>query len=280
MSPIKAALAAVLGLFILTTSLGSFYTIDEGERGVITWNGKVTGVADAGLHWKMPFIVDVHKISTRDYTHPYPKIEVYTRDQQVATVNVSVTYRVNPATVQAVYTQFGDLETLRARVLDRKVSEELEKVFGQFNAERAVQERAALGVQYASHIKAIESPLEIVSVQIENFSLPDTYEDIINERMKAEVEVRRLEQAALQAKVQAEITVTQAQAVADSQLATAKANAEAVRMQGEAEADAIRVKAAALRDNAGLIELTKAERWDGVLPTTMLPNTTIPFLTK
>ena len=27
-----------------------------------------------------------------------------------------------------------------------------------------------------------------------------------------------------------------------------------------------------------LIELTKAERWDGKLPTTVLPNGTLPFI--
>lgn len=40
----------------------------------------------------------------------------------------------------------------------------------------------------------------------------------------------------------------------------------------------LRAKAEALASNLQLVELTKAERWDGVLPTTMLPNNTIPFL--
>ena len=79
-------------------------------------------------------------------------------------------------------------------------------------------------------------------------------------------------------KVEAEIAVTQAKARADSSVAEAKARAEATRLAGEAEAAAIRARAAALADNPNLIELTKAERWDGVLPTTMVPGTAAPFI--
>jgi uncharacterized membrane protein YqiK len=72
--------------------------------------------------------------------------------------------------------------------------------------------------------------------------------------------------------------VIQAQAEADAQLARATAEAEATRIRGDAEAAAIRAKADALRDNAGLIALTQAERWDGKLPTTMIPGSTVPFM--
>jgi uncharacterized membrane protein YqiK len=87
-----------------------------------------------------------------------------------------------------------------------------------------------------------------------------------------------VKQNAEREKVQAQIVVTQAQAQADAQLAQAKAAAEATRLRGDAEAAAIRAKADALRDNAGLIALTQAERWDGKLPTTMIPGSTVPFM--
>lgn len=37
-------------------------------------------------------------------------------------------------------------------------------------------------------------------------------------------------------------------------------------------------RARALGSNPGLVELTKAERWNGVLPTTVLPGGTLPFI--
>jgi uncharacterized membrane protein YqiK len=90
--------------------------------------------------------------------------------------------------------------------------------------------------------------------------------------MLAEVEVQKVRQNAEREKVTAEITVIQAQAEADAQLA------RATRIRGEAEASAIKAKAEALKDNAGLIALVQAERWNGALPTTMIPDSTVPFM--
>jgi hypothetical protein len=49
-------------------------------------------------------------------------------------------------------------------------------------------------------------------------------------------------------------------------------------VRGTAEADAIRARGEALRQNAGLIALTQAEKWNGVLPSTMIPGGAVPFL--
>jgi hypothetical protein len=49
-------------------------------------------------------------------------------------------------------------------------------------------------------------------------------------------------------------------------------------LRGDAEADAIKARAAALASNQNLVELTKAERWDGKLPTTIVPNSALPFI--
>ena len=96
--------------------------------------------------------------------------------------------------------------------------------------------------------------------------------------MMAEVEVQRRAQELEQQRIQAQIVVTQAQGAADARVAEAKAQAEATRLAGDAEAHAIRVRGEALRDNPDLIRLVTAERWDGILPTTMLPGGTIPFV--
>ena len=49
-------------------------------------------------------------------------------------------------------------------------------------------------------------------------------------------------------------------------------------LTGNAEAEAIKARGDALNENPNLIGLVQAERWDGKLPTTMLPNSTVPFM--
>lgn len=51
-----------------------------------------------------------------------------------------------------------------------------------------------------------------------------------------------------------------------------------VRLAGEAEAAAIRSKGEALKENRQLVDLTAAEKWNGVLPTTMTPSGSVPFV--
>jgi regulator of protease activity HflC (stomatin/prohibitin superfamily) len=133
----------------------------------------------------------------------------------------------------------------------------------------AIQERARLGMEIQEAIqKAANNTMLIVeSVQVENIDFSDAYEKSIEQRMLAEVEVQKVQQNAEREKVQAEIAVIQA-----------KAQADAVKLQGDAEAHAINARGRALRDNPALIELVQAEKWDGKLPTTMVPGQTVPFI--
>ena len=97
--------------------------------------------------------------------------------------------------------------------------------------------------------------------------------------MKAEVEVQKLQQNALRERVQAEITVTRAQAKYDSTTARAKKQIQMpLSCRGNAEADAIKAKAAALANNPLIVDYEKAQKWNGVLPTQMLPNTAVPMI--
>lgn len=275
------AVFVVIGLLFVSTLFGSFYTINEKERGVELRNGKVIGVSEPGLEFKLPFIDDVEKISVQTYTMKYDRLQAYSKDQQTATVNVSVTFHVPATEVVNLYTKFGDIESMTSRLVSRQVPTQVENVFGQYNAVNAVQNRVKLVADISSAIKgSIVGPVVIDSVQVENIDFSDDYERSIAERMKAEVQVKTREQMLATEQVQAQIAVTQAQAQADSQLAKARAEAQAITLRGNAEAEAIKARAAALAQNGNLVELVKAERWDGKLPTTMLPNGTVPFLNK
>lgn len=282
MSPktIVGLVAAVfVGIFLLTVLGGSFYTIDQGERGVVLRAGKVTSIAEPGFRWKMPIVDKVVKITVQDKTRLYERVAAYSRDQQPAELVVSVTYRFSPATVAEIYAQYGGEEGIVNRLIDRQTNEAIRQVFGQFNAVAAVQERERMALDMRNAVqKAVQGPVDIVSVQLENVDFSDAYEQSIEQRMLAEVEVQKVRQNSEREKIQAEIRVIQAQAEADARVAQATAEAEAIRLRGDAEAAAIEARAQALRKNPELIQLVQAERWNGILPQTMVPGGTVPFL--
>ncbi|GGB61472.1 prohibitin family protein [Shewanella inventionis] len=271
--PVSILLILLIGLY------GSWYTIDQGERGVLLRNGKIIDTAEPGLGFKIPLMDTVVKISTQTHTASYQALQAYSRDQQPATLRASVTFSVPPDRVEEVYAKFKGIDSMVSRLLDRQVPTQVENIFGKYTAISAVQERIKFGIDVTEAItKSIKGPVTITSVQIENIDFSNAYEKSVEDRMRAEVEVQTQLQNLEKERVSAQIAVTQAQAEADSQLARAIAEAESIRIKGNAEASAIKIRAEALAQNQNLVELTKAERWDGKLPTTMLPTGTIPFL--
>lgn len=271
-----AIVVAVLALL----AFNSFFTVDQGYRGVVLRLGAFTRIAPPGLGLKLPFIDRVVIISVQTNSKVYDQMEAYSRDQQLAELRMSVTYRLVPELVNEVYAQYGSEEGLVNRLIDRRVNELARTVFGQFNAVEAIQERSKLNQQIADEVLGAVDPsiLVVESVQIEDVAFSTAYEQSVEARMMAEVEVQRRSQELEQQRIQAQIVVTQAEGAADAKVAEAEAQAQATILAGDAEASAIRARGEALRDNPDLIALVTAEAWNGMLPTTMLPGGTIPFI--
>jgi regulator of protease activity HflC (stomatin/prohibitin superfamily) len=276
------AIAVIGAIGVFSVVFGSWYTVPEGYRGVVMRNGAVIGTAEPGLGFKMPLIDGVHDMSVQSNFRIYgddEAFQAYSRDQQTADIVLSVSYRIPPDQVETVYSVYGGEAGIVSRLLDRQVNEEFKNIFGQFNAVTAIQDRTNLNARVQQAVQAaVDGPIIVESIQIEDISFSAAYEESIEQRMLAEVEVQRVQQNAEREQVTAEITVIQAQAQADSQLAIAKAEAEAMILRGNAEAEAIAARGQALRDNPELVALTTAEKWNGILPTTMVPGDSVPFI--
>ena len=276
-------LAAVAVLFGLALFLGSWYTVDQGERAVLLRNGAYVETVSPGLHFKLPWIDDARMVSVQTQTREYDKVNSYSADQQPADIKISVTFHADPDRVDALYAKFGYpvIPALSTRLIDPRVNQELKVVFGRYTAVSAIQERAKLNADVFTAIKdSLAGNPEVVleSVQIENIDFSQQYVQSIEARMQAEIEVQRIQQQYQQQEVQARITVVNAQAAADARVAGAKAEAQSIQLRGDAEAMAIKARGDALKQNPDLVALTAAERWNGVLPTTMVPGGATPFI--
>lgn len=275
------AIMIFTGITILASVGGSMYTIDEGERGVVLRNGKFSHVAEPGLNFKMPFVDRVVKIQVRTQTGKLSNILTYSSDQQPANITLSITLTVAEDGVEALYAQFGSIENAFTRIVEPTVQREIKTVFGQFTALRSVQHREDLNNRVQEAITRALKPypyLIVNSTQLENLDFSDAYEQTIEDRMKAEVEVERYRQNLEREKVEAQIAVTRAQAQADAQIKAAEAEAKAIALRSEAEASSIERKGQALRNNPNIIQLMQTERWNGQLPRTMVPSGAVPVL--
>lgn len=273
---------SMIGFFSFVLLMGTFYTIDEGERGVVLSYGKFEKIADAGLHFKIPMVNKVVKIPVRTTTGTLDKVFAYSSDQQPADITVSITLAVSEGGVGELYQQFKNLDNAYQLAVIPLVKQELKTVFGQYTALRAVQQREKLNIDIEVAVEKILQPypyLILRGVQIENIDYSKAYEQTIEDRMKAEVEVERYKQNLEREKVEAQIAITRAQAEAAAKVKFAEGEAKAIALRAQAEAQAIREKSEALKENPNIIALMQAEKWNGQLPSTMLPNGAVPMLT-
>ena len=134
----------VLVLLLLGAS-GSWFTVDQGERGVVLRNGAFVRVAEPGLGFKIPILESVVDISVRTHKRTYKGLASYSKDIQLATLRIAVNSRVDTASVREVYERFG--RVYNARILDPAVQGESKIVFGRFNAKEAIESRSRLALE-------------------------------------------------------------------------------------------------------------------------------------
>lgn len=282
MKTFGAIIGGIIVLAILFVVGGSFYTVDQGAEAVILRNGAIAGTEGPGFHTKTPFIDAVVYQSLRADTVQVDKMQAYSNDQQPANIRISVTYQPLSNSGQKLYSLYGGTQGFLDKILTPRIYSEFKNVFGQYTAEQAIKQREKLNLdvleKLRNNLDEATGLIGLVSVQVEDISFSDAYVASIEQKQLATVEVQKRQQELAQKKIEAEITVVNAQAQADSNLAVATAAAQATKLTGEADAYAIKVKSDALSANPNLIALTTAERWNGILPTTIPPNGTVPFL--
>jgi prohibitin 2 len=221
----------------------STFTVQPGFRGVEVTLGKVSEqFKPEGFGTKTPFVTNIVSIPVRQLARQLPA-ECYSSDLQQVNVSLRVLYRIPESSVVRIYKEFaGDpFDNLIAP----RVQEALKEVTALQSAEQIVKKREDIKVKaLASAREKIGAILTVEDVVLENITLSKELETAIESKMVQEQEAAK-----------ARFTQQKAQIEADTAI---------IRAKGEAEA--IRIRAEAIRDNPGLIQLQIVEKWDGKAP--------------
>ena len=83
----RIILIAAISIFVIIGIVTCFYTVDDKQQAVVTTFGKVTGTAEPGLHFKLPYgIQKAHKVDV----NVYQKIELgYATDSTTGVVTAN-----------------------------------------------------------------------------------------------------------------------------------------------------------------------------------------------
>jgi regulator of protease activity HflC (stomatin/prohibitin superfamily) len=294
--------AALLGLLVMVMFFATYFTVDQNERTVVTSWGKFSYVAEPGLHFKMPFRDSIKDYATDIHSFSTDKpINTFTADNQEVDIVFTVQYRVPPdaKVIEWIFNNNRNFENnARNMVVDR-----VKVAMGLMNTQTIAAQRGQLRdriFQMISEDIKKEQQLEITDFQLTDLQFTPEYRKAINQAAiaKASVEQREYDrQAAVKeaervkataigeadkaresARGMADSTMLNAKANADARILQATAEAKAIQMQGEATAAAIKAQAEALKTNETLVEMEKAKRWDGKLPTSIYAGAPIPFM--
>ena len=284
-SVIKNTSIGIAAVAVLSAGFMSTYTVDEGYVGIVKRWGKAVNQVDPGLHFKVPVMDVVVNIDTRTRKN-VETMAVSTSEQMPAEAILSVNWTANKASILDLYKKYGSLEQFENKILDPKFRSSAKGGIAKFTAEQNINNRSIVTMKVRSNLQEVISkyPITINGLQYENIKLPANYVKSISLKQTAknerDAEKFKLEKQGLVAQQRVNIANAErdaAKATADGEaykIATeAKANADRITMIGEAEAKAIKLKTTALKGNKVLVEYTRALRWNGNYPHTMMGST-------
>jgi len=259
------ALLSVIAFF-----LGTYYEVREYERVVLTRFGKFVSVEGPGVHYKLPWLNEIQRFRTDNLEMYNDKAaNTYTQDNQEVDILYRVIYAISPDKVQCIFTQVqGYKSQLASMVLDR-----LKREMGKINLAHVSEHRGELIDKIGSVIKKEANELlclKIIDFQIPNMDFTDSYRKAVETAAAAKAGVETRMQEYEQAKTVAKTVEAKAKGEADATWAKNEVEIRTIREKGLAEAAAIKAQAEALAASAQLVELRKAERWNGALPQTVL----------
>ncbi len=99
MKKLPIVLASAAAIFALLLMGGAFYTVQETDIAILTQFGRQVGepVREAGLHWKTPFVQEVHTLDKRALEFDGQAIQMATRDKKYIEVDTFARWRIADA---------------------------------------------------------------------------------------------------------------------------------------------------------------------------------------
>jgi membrane protease subunit HflC len=86
----------ILGAMAVVLLFQGFFIVDEGEQALVTQFGKpVDGICQAGLHFKIPFIQEVHLFERRIMKWDGDPNQIPTKDKKYIWIDTTARWRIN-----------------------------------------------------------------------------------------------------------------------------------------------------------------------------------------
>lgn len=240
----------ILSVFVFLFILGCYFTVGAGLVGV-KFN-KITGKISShsqGFYFKVPLIESITKFDVRTQKMEI-KAPSSSKDLQVVNIDVILNYHLDYKTVNDLFIKVGiDYENC---VIFPAVTEAVKASISQYPVEQIIINREKVKLLIESNLK---SKLEFYHIILENVNLVNIdfsseFNKVVEQKQIEEQKIKTAEYKRLQAEQYKQKTIL------------------------EAEAEAQKQKLLQISATKEIIEMKWIEKWNGVLPQTILGEDT------
>lgn len=293
--------AGVLALLALLLLWSVAYTVSESEQAVITQFGRPVGdpITDPGLHFKLPFIQQVHLFDKRFLEWDGDPNQLPTRDKRFIWLNTYARWRITDPLLffQRLHNEMGaqtrlddildgetrdaianhDLvELVRSSNRQPETSEALAEDEAEFPEIRFGRERIRQGILEAARERTADLGLEILDIQFKRLDYVEEVRTQVYDRMISERE-RIAERFRSEGQGQASRILGEM----DRELKRIQSEAfrEAEEIRGDADAEATGIYAAAYNRSASSRQFYVFLKSLETLPATIDEETTVVLST-
>ncbi|MCK9472156.1 prohibitin family protein [Sulfurimonas sp.] len=257
----KAGIAYFIIAVVLILVLAKPFTIiEEGQRGILSTNGKYQDQALLpGLHFIIPIIQKVYIVDTKVRIINYassieagggsassgidakPAITVLDKRGLPVSIELTVQYRLSSQFAAQTISNWGF--SWEDKIVSPVVRDIVRNVVGKYDAETLPQVRNVIAAEIESGIRknvsALEnSPADLQSVQLREILLPPKVKEQIENVQIAKQQVQRAEQEVLRAEQEALKRAAESRGIAEKARIEAQGLADAVTIEADAKAKA------------------------------------------
>jgi len=271
----------VVGLFVLIwIGMNSYTTVSPGHNKVATLFGDIRPDAlDEGFHVVNP-LLKFYTYDLRVHTETWQKVQVPSQDKLKTSMDISVTFRINPSHTPTMLGETGNLNDVITKLLTPKVRSLLREAgksvaksqdFYLDTTQRDLQAFMEDGLTDHMAIKGII----VEAVLFRDITLPQVVTSAViqtkerQEQLEREkAQLRIVEQQAQQQVKQAE--AREQAAKSDANAVRTLADAEAYQIEKLANAQARANTVLAKSVTSPLIKYNAIAKWNGAYPQTLM----------
>jgi len=176
----------VLLFIVVFIILPGFRVVQQYEKGVVFFFGKIISVKNPGLNWIIPYFQWMRKVDFRTITLPIPPQKIITKDNVSVDISAVAYYKI----IDAIKSIVAIENVLQA--INQIAQTTIRNIVGKFQLDEVLSERNTINKEIGTVLDAHTEPWGVLVslVEIKDIELPENMQRAMAKQAEAEREKR------------------------------------------------------------------------------------------